>query len=99
MRCLLTLDCHVAGTGSAERCDIGARDHVELIGSNRGFDEMNDSEDRYRTIIDAIPAMAWSTLPDGYVEFLNLRWLCYTGLPLAEPAGLGGVVSCPHESL
>jgi formate hydrogenlyase transcriptional activator len=41
---------------------------------------MNDFEDRYRTIIDAIPAMAWSTLPDGYVEFLNRRCLEYTGL-------------------
>jgi PAS domain S-box-containing protein len=53
------------------------------------FGEMNDSEDRYRTIIDAIPAMAWSALPDGYVEFLNRRCLDYTGLSLDEARGWG----------
>jgi hypothetical protein len=36
---------------------------------------MNDFEDRYRTMIDAIPAMAWSSLPDGSIDFLNHRWL------------------------
>src|ERR1700757_4266251 len=50
---------------------------------------MNDFEDRCRTIIDAIPAMAWSTLPDGYVEFLNQRWLDYTGLSRDEAVGWG----------
>jgi PAS domain S-box-containing protein len=48
---------------------------------------MGHSEDRYRTMIDAIPAMAWSSLPDGSVEFLNRRWLDYTGLSLHEALG------------
>src|SRR6266446_4685910 len=48
---------------------------------------MNDFEDRYRTIVDAIPAMAWSGRPDGSVEFLNRRWLGYTGLSLDEARG------------
>jgi PAS domain-containing protein len=48
---------------------------------------MNDFEDRYRTIIDAIPAVTWLTLPDGYVEFLNRRCLDYTGLSLGEARG------------
>jgi PAS domain-containing protein len=51
--------------------------------------EMDHSEDRYRTMIDAIPAMAWSSLPDGSVEFLNRRWLDYTGLSLDEALGWG----------
>src|SRR3984893_6161331 len=55
----------------------------------RTFGEMNDSEDRYRTMIDAIPAMAWSSLPDGSVEFLNRRWLDYTGLSFDEALGSG----------
>ena len=38
-------------------------------------------------MIDAIPAMAWSSLPDGSVEFLNRRWLDYTGLSLHEALG------------
>ena len=53
----------------------------------RTFGEMNDSEDRYRTMIDAIPAMAWCSRPDGSVEFLNRRWLDYAGLSLHEALG------------
>jgi PAS domain S-box-containing protein len=60
---------------------------------------MNDSEDRYRTIIDAIPAMAWSTLPDGYVEFLNRRCLDYTGLSLGEARGWGWDVAVHPDDL
>ena len=33
--------------------------------------------------------MAWSTLPDGSLEFLNRRWLDYTGLSLDEALGWG----------
>ena len=40
-------------------------------------------------MIDAIPAMAWSSLPDGSAEFLNRRWLDYTGLSLDEALGWG----------
>jgi formate hydrogenlyase transcriptional activator len=45
------------------------------------------SEDFFRTIIDQIPALAWSCRVDGTAEFLNQRWLDYTGLSLE--AGLG----------
>src|SRR5438309_10686954 len=29
-------------------------------------------------IINTIPMLAWSTRPDGYVEFLNQPWLDFT---------------------
>ncbi len=49
------------------------------------------AEDRIRVIIDTIPIMAWSLRPDGIVDFLNQRWLDYTGLSLEqyvkEPTG------------
>src|SRR5204862_7465535 len=41
---------------------------------------MNDSEMQFRQMIDEIPALAWSCLPDGSGEFLNKQWLDYTGL-------------------
>jgi len=40
-------------------------------------------------MLDAIPMMAWSSLPDGSVEFLNQRWLDYTGLSLDQALGRG----------
>jgi PAS domain S-box-containing protein len=36
-----------------------------------------------RVIIDTIPTMLWTVQPDGLVDFVNQRWLDYTGLSLA----------------
>ena len=41
---------------------------------------MNHLEDQLRVMINRIPALAWSCLPDGTPEFLNQRWLDYTGM-------------------
>ena len=40
-------------------------------------------------LIDAIPAIAWSSQPDGSVELVNRRWLDYTGLSPEESYGWG----------
>ena len=37
-----------------------------------------------RLVIDAIPTMAWTVRPDGVVDFVNRRWLDYTGLTFEE---------------
>ena len=42
------------------------------------------SGDQLRMAIDTIPAMAWVVLPDGKLEFINRRWLDYSGLSLEE---------------
>jgi hypothetical protein len=34
--------------------------------------------------VDAIPTLAWAARPDGSAEFLNRRWLDYTGLSVEE---------------
>ena len=44
----------------------------------------NAIEERMRLIIDTIPIMAWSLRPDGTIDFVNKRWLEYTGIPLEE---------------
>jgi PAS domain S-box-containing protein len=45
---------------------------------------LRQSEDSLRLIIDTIPTMAWTVRPDGAVDFVNQRWLDYTGLSLEE---------------
>ena len=53
------------------------------------FREMYPSESQLRDMIDTIPALAWSCLPDGANEFTNKRWRDYTGLSQAEAFGSG----------
>src|SRR5438552_2351148 len=45
---------------------------------------LRQSERHLRLVIDTIPVMAWILLPDGTLDFLNQRWLEYTGLSLKE---------------
>src|SRR2546422_8358630 len=45
---------------------------------------LRQSETQLRLVIDTIPAMAWIILPDGTLDFINQRWLEYTGLTLKE---------------
>ncbi len=42
------------------------------------------SDEILRLVIDAIPTMAWTVRPDGVVDFVNQRWLDYTGLTFEE---------------
>jgi PAS domain S-box-containing protein len=53
------------------------------------FSKIKTSEARLRTIIDTIPALAWSSEADGSVEFVNLRWSNYTGLTTEQARGSG----------
>ena len=52
----------------------------------RAFDELRVSEGRLRTVIDAIPTIAWHTSADGSGEFLNQRWHDYAGIASADGA-------------
>jgi PAS domain S-box-containing protein len=53
---------------------------------------VRQAEDRTRLIIDTIPTMAWSLRPDGVLDFVNQRWVDYTGVSfqdaMREPNGI-----------
>src|SRR6185295_14195459 len=53
------------------------------------LDEIQESESKLRQVIDAIPALAWCSLPDGPNEFLSKGWHEYTGLSSEESHGWG----------
>ena len=46
-------------------------------------------EDLLRLVVDRIPALVASALPDGYVDFVNQRWREYTGHSFEELRGWG----------
>src|SRR3984957_8584797 len=48
------------------------------------YASLQNSEDRLRRVINAIPAYVWSTLPDGSVDFVNQRLSDSTGLSADE---------------
>jgi PAS domain S-box-containing protein len=70
------------------------RSHLAL---KNALIEIKDSENRLRTIIDTIPALAWSARPDGSAEFFNRRWLDYAGLSAEEASDWGWTVALHSE--
>jgi PAS domain S-box-containing protein len=50
---------------------------------------LQSSEDRLRLVIDTIPAHAWSARPDGSVDFINRRFLEFTGRSMEDMLGWG----------
>src|SRR5580692_3371035 len=45
------------------------------------------SERELRDVVNTVPAYVWSTSPEGQVDFVNDRWLQFTGLALDEAFG------------
>jgi PAS domain S-box-containing protein len=50
----------------------------------RAAQALRHSDEVLRLVIDRIPTMAWTVRPDGVVDFVNRRWLDYTGLTFEE---------------
>ena len=57
------------------------------------------SEEFLRTMIEKIPILAWSCRPDGTAEFLNQRWIDYTGLSPEQALGWGWQAAIHPEDL
>src|SRR5882762_4128298 len=61
----------------------------EIAEREQAEEALRRSEDRLRLVIDTLPALVWSKLPDGSADFLNQRFLEYTGFSLEEGLGWG----------
>jgi PAS domain S-box-containing protein len=64
------------------------------ITERRHADEaLRSSEQRFRQVIETMPTIAWTGLPDGTNDFVNDRWIEYTGLSLKDTSGAGWKVA------
>jgi PAS domain S-box-containing protein len=46
-----------------------------------------DTTTQSQLLIDSVPALIHTSLPDGYLDFFNQRWLDYVGRPLEDLLG------------
>ncbi len=77
----------------AEAAD-GARKALEAA-----FRESQTFNDQLRIVIDTIPAMIWAARLDGSAEYLNRRWLEYTGLSLDQARDWGWIAAIHPEDI
>ncbi len=50
---------------------------------------LRESEERFHTMANAIPQLAWIAKPDGYIYWYNERWYAYTGTTPEQMEGWG----------
>jgi len=55
----------------------------------RTDEELQKSEEQFRTLADSIPNLAWWANGDGYITWYNRRWYEYTGTTPEQMAGWG----------
>jgi len=61
-------------------------DMTEQVDTQRA---LRESEEKFRTMTEAMPQMVWSGLPDGRNDYSNGRWCEFTGLSMDELLGMG----------
>jgi PAS domain S-box-containing protein len=57
------------------------------------------SEERYRSLADAMPQIVWTAGPDGVADYVNEGWVAFSGLTLAETAHDGWLVTLHPDDL
>ena len=78
---------YIRSTGHPVRNISG--DLVEYVGTSIDVTERKRAEERTRLIIDTVPAQLWTESPEGVVDFVNRRWIDYTGMTLEQAVGSG----------
>ena len=79
----------VAVTGNDELAHLGLVFNDAARRLHDLYATLQSSEDRLRLVIDTIPAYAWSARPDGSVDFINQRFLEFTGRSMQDILGRG----------
>src|SRR5438105_3275478 len=63
------------------------------------LEKLGQEAARLQTVIDTVPSFLWTSLPDGFKEYLNKRWYEYTGLTLEQGKGWGWKVVVHPDDL
>jgi PAS domain S-box-containing protein len=62
---------------------------AEMIQSNQAIQALRESEERFQTLANSIPQLAWVAEGDGHIFWYNQRWYAYTGTTPEEMDGGG----------
>lgn len=83
-----SFDVHAFRLGAADSRKV-AIVFTDITAKRQADERLRRSEERFRSMADAAPAMLWVTGPDGAASFLSNGWYDYTGQVEREALGFG----------
>jgi PAS domain S-box-containing protein len=83
----------------SQRLDHSGSVATDITEGTTVEETLRRSEEYLRLTIDTIPTFAWCNRPDGSNEFLNRRWLDYTGLSIEAARDWGWKAAIHPEDL
>jgi PAS domain S-box-containing protein len=69
--------------------DIVVRTVSIAIERTRAVEALRQSEQRWRSLTEALPQLVWTSTPDGSCEYFSTQWTQYTGIRQNELLGWG----------
>jgi PAS domain S-box-containing protein len=67
--------------------DIVARTVAVAIERSRSEEALRESEQRWRSLTEALPQLVWTAAPDGSCDYFSTQWTQYTGVPEKDLLG------------
>jgi PAS domain S-box-containing protein len=80
------LECVMASEKTANVCRILVQD---ITKRRKAEEALRESEERFRTMANAMPQLAWIAKADGYIFWYNQRWYEYSGTTPEQMEGWG----------
>lgn len=60
---------------------------LDITDRKRAEKALRESESRFRTLSNSVPDLVWTCTPDGKCDYVNSRYIEYTGVPAEELLG------------
>jgi two-component system sensor histidine kinase/response regulator len=60
---------------------------TDITDLKRAEGALRESEQRWRSLTEALPQLVWSAMPDGSCDYFSAQWTEHTGVPEADLLG------------
>jgi PAS domain S-box-containing protein len=60
---------------------------VDITERKRADEALRESEQRWRSLTEALPQLVWAATPDGSCDYFSTQWTQHTGVPQSELLG------------